>query len=480
MKILFSTVVLVFLLLNTPIVNACSCGNSPTPCGSYGSADAVFVGSVQRVVDKKAKGEGGREYRVGQTAYVQVERAFKGTLQPEVVFRTEGSSCDPIYDQGERWLFYGYYNKETKTWRTAACDRSTPVENAAEDLLYLQALPKSASTTRLSGRIEHYDDDPEKGFSVVNNISGAKVTITGEGKKYEAYTNKDGVFEIYGLPAGKYAVEPEIPVGLKLRFPMYAGSLDYSDRTNPRLVLVEKSCASASFILSSNNRIAGRIFGADGRVLPNVCLSIQPKEKTATNRIFDCTDKEGRYELKQIPAGEYLIVVNYHGKISSDEPFPMTYFPGVFEKDKATILTIARDSNLEDYDVHIPSQENRKTIEGVLLYSDGKPAAGEFVEFRADQVKDGYDGKVHTSTDDQGRFTLNVLEGLKGKLRGSMWSYVGEYADCPQLDNLLKAKGSEHGSEIGTKPVSLEITRDMQDIKLTFPFPYCKKAKEEK
>jgi len=478
MKIIFSTIVLVFLLLNAPVVDACSCGGSPSPCGSYGSADAVFVGSVQRVVEKKAKGESGNEYGFGQTAYVQVEKTFKGTLQPEVVFRTQGTSCDPTYKEGQRRLFYAYYNKETKTWSTAACDRSTLVENAADDLLYLQALPKSASTTRLSGRVAHYEDDPENGFSEVNDISGTKVTITGEGKKYEAYTNKDGVFEIYGLPPDKYAVEPEIPVGLKLRFPMYAGNVDYSDRKNRKLILLEKSCASVSFILSSNNRIAGRIFGADSRVLPDVCLSLQPKGKTATNRISDCTDKEGRYELKEIPPGEYLIVVNYHGKISSDEPFPMTYFPGVFEKDKATILTIARDSNLEDYDVHIPSQENRKTIQGVLLYSDGKPVARESVDFKADQVKDGYDGNAHTLTDDQGRFTLTVLEGLKGKLRGSMWTYVGEYADCPQLDNLLKTKGGDSGMEVGTKPMSLEITRDMQEIKLTFPFPYCRKAKE--
>ena len=479
MKTLFSAVVLALLLLNAPAVDACSCGGYATPCGSYESAHAVFIGVVQSVETKKAKGSDGEEYSAGQVAHIQVEKSFKGMAQPEVVFRTKGSSCDPVYKEGERWLLYAYYDQKTKMWGIAACDRSTRIENAADDLLYLQGLPKSASTSRLSGELEHYEDDPEEGFKRVKGIGGAKVKITGEGKSYEVYTNKDGVYEVYGLPPGKYAIEPEIPVGLKVRFPMYYGAVDPSDGKNVRVVLNEKSCASMSFVLSSNNRIAGKVFGADGRVLPNVCLDLALKDKLQANtRIFDCTDKEGRYEMSQIPPGEYLIVLNSEGKISSDEPFPTTYFPGVFEKDKATVLTIAPSSNLEDYDIHIPSQENRKILQGVLQYSDGKPVVDEFVEFKADRVKEGFDGEVHTSTDDQGRFTLVVLEGLKGTLRGFMYTYEGEFVNCPQLDKLLKAKGGRV-PDVGTKPIPLEITRDMQDIKLTFPFPYCEKAKDD-
>jgi hypothetical protein len=480
MKTLFPAFALALLLFNARAIYACSCANAPTVCQSYQSADAVFTGEVQRVVTNTAKGRDGREYRMGQVAYMQVEKSFKGTVQPEVVFRTEGTSCDPVYKEGQRWLFYAYYDKETKTWGISACDRSTLIEGAPDDLLYLQGLPKSASTTRLSGQLKHYEDEPGKGFTHVKDIIGAKVKITGEGKEYEAYTDKNGVFEIYGLPPGKYSVQPEIPLGLKVRFSMPSGEIDYSDRKNIKVILKDKSCASVSFVLSSNNRLAGRVFGADGRVLPNVCLDLVPKEKPITRSdIFDCTDKDGRYELKEMPPGEYLIVLNRDGKISSDEPFPTAYFPGVFEKDKATVLAITQSANLEDYDIHIPSQENRKMLQGTLQYSDGKPVADEFVEFKASEVREGFEGEVHTKTDEQGRFTLTVLEGLKGSLRGFMYTYEGEYVDCPQLDKLLKANG-DRVPDVGTKTIPLEITSDMQDIKLTFPFPYCKKAKDEK
>src|SRR5829696_9002789 len=210
MKTLFSAVIFALLLLNAPAVDACSCGRYPAVCDSYRSAEAVFIGVVQRVDSKKARGEDGREHILGQVAHIQVEKSFKGMAQPEVVFRTEGTSCDPIYEEGQRWLFFAYYDQKNKRWGIAACGRSKIIDGAAEDLLYLQGLPKSASTTRLSGELVHYEEDPEKGFTRLKNISGAKVKITGEGKGYEVYTDKDGVYEIYGLPPGKYAIEPEI------------------------------------------------------------------------------------------------------------------------------------------------------------------------------------------------------------------------------------------------------------------------------
>src|SRR5688572_6305352 len=95
----------------------------------------------------------------------------------------------------------------------------------------------------------------------------------------------------------------------------------------------------------------------------------------------------------------------------------------------------------------------------------------------ADQVKEGFEGRAQSGTDDQGRFTLIVLEGLKGTLRGFMHTYEGEFENCPQLDKLIRAQGNK--SDVWTKPMPVEITRDMQNIKLTFPFPSCKRPKKE-
>ena len=375
-------------------------------------------------------------------------------------------------------MFYAYYDKNNKAWEIHPCDRSTRIENAADDLLYLQGLSDSGQKTRLSGVLEHFENDPVEGLSRVENIIGAKVRIMGEGKTYEVYTDKNGVYEIFGLPPGQYSIEPEIPLGLKVRVPIHYGEMVYSGKQTVKAVLKEKSCAAVNFVLSADTSVSGKLFGVDGSALPKVCLALMPKDQAAANNwIFDCTDEQGRYQMKEIPPGQYIIVVNYHGKISSNEPFPTAYYPGVFEKEKATVLTITAGDHLENYDIHITAQEARKMIKGELLYSDGRPVADELVEFNAENAKEDFNGKATAKTDAQGHFSLTILQGLKGSLRGFMYAYEGEYVNCPQLDKLIKATAGRV-PDIGTKPLRLEVNSDMQDIKLVFPFPYCVKAKE--
>lgn len=459
------------LLIMQDIAHACSCLGAPTVCQAYAGADAVFIGSVGSVQSLTEKGEGGVEYSGGQIAHVQVEKVFKGTEITEAVFRSFGTSCDARYREGQRWLFYADYDKNSKTWSIGGCGRSRGVENAANDLLYLQGLPASALKTRLAGTLEDSDD---------NRLIGIKVKISGEQKSYEVYTDRNGVYEIYGLPPGRYSVEPEVPFGLKVAFTISSESTNYSERSAIKVNLRERSCAGVDYYFMSSSSISGTVFGADGRPLPNVCLKIQRQDGKPFKELldFDCTDKEGRFKLDEIPPGEYLIIANADGQISSEEPFQTLYYPGVFEKQKATVLTISKGARLVDYDIHVPSQEATRVIEGLLLYSDGRPAAGALVEFRADEVKKGYDGKNHTSTDAQGRFSLTVLQGLKGRLRGFMYTFSGEYANCPQLEKLIKASGNII-ARIETEPIITEVDSDIQGVKLVFPFPGCAKARTD-
>jgi len=481
MKISLIALSFALLLITPDVANGCTCSGAPTICGAYASADAVFIGSVQKVEQLEPKKNGEQsEIFSGQIAHVQVERVFKGEDISEAVFHAGLTSCDPIYKEGQRWLFYAYYDKKSQAWRIHACDRSTLIEKAADDLLYLQALPDSAQKTRLSGAIKHYENDAVKGFSLVENLSGVRVKVSDGQKTYEVYTDGNGVYEIYSLPPGRYSIQPEIPPGLKKRFPSYYGEIDYSDREAPKAVLREKSCANVDFIYSADSAdtfVSGKVFGADGRALPNVCLSLLPKGSAAArSRLFDCTDEQGRYAVREVPRGEYVMVVNFDGKISSDAPFPKAYYPGVFDKERAAVLSIANGDRLEDVDIHIPSQETRNVIQGVLLYSDGRPVADEFVEFKAGSAPEGYSGEVHTKTDAQGRFSLNVLQGLKGRIYGFMYAYSGKYLNCPQLEKLIEAKGGRVPA-IESIPIALEVTADLQGVNLIFPFPYCVKAK---
>lgn len=474
-----SLAAVVLLVLSIPnIIQACTCMGTPSPCESYAGASAVFIGYVNRVEPDNADIEA---TYLEQTAYVQVEKSFKGASEgAEIVLHQPSHNCAPKFKAKQRYLMYSDYHDKEMTWEVYGCGRSTSIEYAGDDLLFLYGLPESANKTRISGEITQYEDTPEKGFSRINTLAGLKVKIIGPEKTYEAYTDKNGVYEIYDLPPEKYSIEPEIPFGLKIRFPMPFGPIDYSDRKLFKVELTQSSCAGSDFVMSSDTSLSGKVFGANGEIMPRVCLDLVPADKPADRyfHIFDCTEKDGRYEMKEIPPGKYLVVINNDGKISGDEPFNTAYYPGVFEKERATIITIKEGEKLENYDIHIPSQAPTNVIEGVLLYSDGVPVGHESIEFKGEGNPTNFELDANMGTDEQGHFSIRVLQGTTGWLHGYMLLYFGKYRDCPQANKLLLGKDNRM-IKVETVPIKIEVNNDVRNIKLVLPFPFCSRKEKQ-
>jgi len=483
MKVTLMAFSLLFLLTASRSADACSCVGRPTTCQAYAKADAILIGVVTKVEQIKARGDDPpNEDPGGQIAQIRGETVFKGVIGTEATFRAGGTTCDFSFEVGERWLFYAYYNNEKNVWSAGGiCGRSRPIEHAGDDLLFLQGLPASAQRSRISGILTSYRDDPEKGMTGVP-IVGTRVKIIGKEQTHEVFTDKNGVYEIYGLSPGEYVIRPDTPPGLKTGMPLPIGdtggsSNDTADE-RAKIKLEERSCEEMNFPfhLDADTSISGKVLSTDGRPLRNVCLSLQPKGKHVSETWrFDCTDEHGDYKLETIPPGEYIIVVNYKNRISGDAPFPRAYYPGVFDQEKAAVIQLTGRGKLENYDINVPSQEPTNIVQGTLLYADGRPVVDGFVEFKADKVKEGWVDKVHIATDAQGHFSLNVLKGLEGRLYGYMFAYVGKYANCPALDKLIEAKGGLV-PQVETEPLRLKIDTDLQGLKLIFPFGFCEKS----
>ena len=72
------------------------------------------------------------------------------------------------------------------------------MENTHDDLLYLENIAKVQGRTRVSGVVDGDDE----------NAAGQQVRITSKNKSYMATTDKNGVYELYDLPPGRYLTEP--------------------------------------------------------------------------------------------------------------------------------------------------------------------------------------------------------------------------------------------------------------------------------
>ena len=485
-----------FLLSATQTAVACSCGKRPNVLDAFEQSDEVVIVRVLSV--EKAQDTNERHYVDGvKRATLIVEKVFKGKLKvrDEIVFgQGGGADCIWTFSEesiGDQLLFYLTRpekfadqpyppSKEPGLWFAFGCGRSRGLMGATEDLLYLENMKKRRGQTRISGSIGGGLDYPDI------DVERKLIKLIGKDKTYETKTDKDGIFEIYNLPPGKYLVEPEMAAGWKIDpyWLRYSASIVGGEFGQPEMrsvkqveiMLEPKKHASVDIVFTIENHVRGRVIGPRGKPLSRVCVYLLGPDKEGWGP-SNCTNEQGRFEITAIPPGEYVLVANKDGKPSNDEPFPRIFYPNVSERDRAAVINIRAGDTLDNMDIVISKLEETITIEGVLRYSDGHPVVEESVKFKVAKPDSKVDGDVSERTDSAGRFRLKVLKGLTGELAGEDWLLAGIYKNCPKVDEILAKSGSNNVT-VQSNVVTLTTEQDVFEVELTLPFPRCEKSKE--
>jgi hypothetical protein len=164
---------------------------------------------------------------IDDTTRVRVERIFKGNVKVGDILNLgddEYMGCSfPIIsdDLDKQVLLYLRPNEERSgIWVADICGRSKNMTIASDDLAFLENLDKRVGESRISGRVE-FEKSPEM------SIEGIKIWILSAENVYKAITDKNGVYEYYGLPGGRYQIEPEIPEGFQINYGMLRLSPSY-------------------------------------------------------------------------------------------------------------------------------------------------------------------------------------------------------------------------------------------------------------
>lgn len=213
LKIIFATVVTVLSASNTL---GCTCGPMFSVLDEFDRSDVVIIARLVSV--EKTRPDDKEEYWHGvRSSRFVVEKVYKGDVKAgdSLVFG-QGNGLDCMWaiaeeQIGQQSLVYLNVPRNGSDWRASSCGRSkNRINNAREDLLYLDKMDQVRGQTRVSGQ---YASGFYRGEL---KVAGRKIRIVGEAKTYEALTDEKGVFEIYDLPPGDYRLEPEIQSGLVL------------------------------------------------------------------------------------------------------------------------------------------------------------------------------------------------------------------------------------------------------------------------
>lgn len=207
------TFALVLFVIAPRVVNACGCYSNATVLDDYENADLVIIARVKSFTKTTTPSQSGSY--VNNVSMI-VDKVFKGDVkigdeltfaQGDTVLGCTWSFYDDMLE-GKYLLYLDRPEKPSDPFYISTCNRSKGLESAHEDLLYLDNIDKVKGRTRISGVVEVDGGD--------ENIEGLQIRIRGKNKTYIATTDKNGVYELYDLPPGRYLLEPVLKTGWKV------------------------------------------------------------------------------------------------------------------------------------------------------------------------------------------------------------------------------------------------------------------------
>ena len=402
-------------LISAP-VSACSCVVGAPPL-RFNRAQAVFVGQMMSGTERVAIQQGEDQFKFVEAGAVRfsVEEAFKGDLGSEVTIEVasdRNNSCGPYgLRRGVRYLMYAYSSEaEPTVFYSGACSHSTELDapSALEDLEFLRNLPPPGTGGTLLGRVMK-----DLRWEGRERFPDFTVRLIGpEGKVIDVVTDREGNFQVNGLPPGKYRVEPQFPAGYG---PEYSSTSE--------VTLADRGTATVGIEAFTDGRVYGRMLDRAGRSYNRAFLMMEPEGVTTDSRstVYGHSNGagDGVFQFLGVPPGRYRMYMEVHQMDYEQLRFAQQryYYPGTFERSEAAVITLERAQKISGLEYRLPADFLVHTVEGTVVSPDGEPVLDAQVAFhcrRSSQPERGVleSNLVHgVQTDDKGRFRLEAISG---------------------------------------------------------------------
>ena len=207
----------------------------------------------------------------------------------------------------------------------------------------------------------------------------------------------------------------------------WTGSLDGYNIPGPmRSVKVHaKGCATVALPLQLDRTVMGRIVDKSG--LPAVGVTVEavptrPRYENELPMAMDTavTDANGGYELRRLGGGDYYLGVSLTLPVKLQNPYTRWFYPGLEDPAGAGIVHVSDKPEVLRFDLTLPERQHERTIQGTVLWPDGRPAAGAHVTLEDPR----WAWQTPVVVDKDGHFTMPALDGTRYSLHAA--TFAGE------------------------------------------------------
>jgi hypothetical protein len=356
----------------------CSCDlifAASSPCKGLKAADAIFVG---RAVSSEGLPVGAPVEKVRAYRFrFAVEENISGIKDAEVYVGTGrgNGDCGFRFKVGEQYVVYASKDDDGEM-STNICAGTRRADEAVALIPQLRAMRDGKKVSSVFGilrRTQQFEDSVRiEGYDHV--LPDVRVVLKSGSKSFEAVTDENGAYAIFGVPAGKYLFSASLPPNLEIAIP----SLD----------LAPKACWENDLDAMSAGRIRGRLIFPDGWIMPYAPVQLfRVEDYRRAGSVWETYQRAGEtyFEFEHVTPGKYILVFNDKNSVTSEVPFPRSFYPGMTDRESAVQIEVGEGQQVLDANIKLSGgRPNRKVVVNLEVDKKDKPIDIELSAHAAD------------------------------------------------------------------------------------------------
>jgi protocatechuate 3,4-dioxygenase beta subunit len=262
----------------------------------------------------------------------------------------------------ERYVIYGHRGTNSQQINRDVCSFSFNV-HGQEQLLKALLQEESGGPEALVGSVKR----KSKQYDVTGEgIPGVKVIAEGTSGVLDTMTDANGQFAFSNIPPGSYHVHIESRDLLQDEFEWPRG---------PQEVPIG-GCSEKHLYAWADGRVSGTVYDQNRKPIPGIpvqAFAFNDKNELETQSLREAiTDQEGRYTLRGLPGGQFVIGVN-GDKYEDKLPYPPTFYPKAREREHAQPLLLAELEQKSDINLSLAPAREQTVITIDVKDEDGNP-----------------------------------------------------------------------------------------------------------
>lgn len=351
-------------MMTLPAALACSCSQvvSGPACQLISIMPVAFLGTVTGIEPDPLMPEApsAHLYRF------RVESVYKG-LNPRttsvLVNPDNFTNCQTEYRVAERYVIFGTRSPgPAPVVMTGACSGSRLASDHQGDVRFLERYRDGKSITTISGHVVQAVElfgrpDPDS----LGTVPKALVTLESNSFKQVLTAGSSGEFTFAPPKPGSYRLTVES---------------EGFERTSRSLEVASGGCTETFPMLSSRTLISGRVTAADGQPLSHTRIELLRRGDSgkwhSTGDYSTQSGTDGSFEFTNLPTGDYLLGHEiWHERPSQYSPYPANYFPGVHQREKASVLGLVAGQRREGLVLRLGPKQTERRIHVEVVWPDG-------------------------------------------------------------------------------------------------------------